>query len=200
MIVSGIAKKLYLKFYLDDNTIEILDEKAAFLKRIYYPDVKLTDLYVGSSITVFHRLIQLKKCANSFTENYMNSREVHLITVFSLKESHETGRFLRLFDKYDLNIGKIRTTKTGFSGYGIDIDEDSIIIEAIVLKSIDIQSFINDSNNIFSNSVTMVLGADKISVRFDDDVYLEYYSGKGFHINYSVYMSYVKHINSSNKA
>jgi hypothetical protein len=34
----------------------------------------------------------------------------------------------------------------------------------------------------------------------NDDVYLEYYSGKGFHINYSVYMSYVKHINSSNKA
>jgi hypothetical protein len=34
----------------------------------------------------------------------------------------------------------------------------------------------------------------------DDDVYLEYYSGKGFHINYSVCVSYVKHINLSNKA
>jgi hypothetical protein len=34
----------------------------------------------------------------------------------------------------------------------------------------------------------------------DDDVYLEYFSGKGFHMNYSVCMSYVKHINSSNKA
>jgi hypothetical protein len=34
----------------------------------------------------------------------------------------------------------------------------------------------------------------------DDDVYLEYYSGKGFHINYSVYMSYVKHINPANEA
>jgi hypothetical protein len=34
----------------------------------------------------------------------------------------------------------------------------------------------------------------------DNDVYLEYYSGKGFHINYSVYMSYVKHINSSSTA
>jgi hypothetical protein len=34
----------------------------------------------------------------------------------------------------------------------------------------------------------------------DDDVYLKYFSGKGFHINYSVYISYVKHINSSNKA
>jgi hypothetical protein len=30
----------------------------------------------------------------------------------------------------------------------------------------------------------------------DDDGYLEYYSGKRFHINYSVYRSYVKHINS----
>jgi hypothetical protein len=28
----------------------------------------------------------------------------------------------------------------------------------------------------------------------DDDVYLQHYSGKGFDINYSVYMSYVKHI------
>jgi hypothetical protein len=34
----------------------------------------------------------------------------------------------------------------------------------------------------------------------DNDVYIEYYSGKGFHINYSVYMSYVKHINPANKA
>jgi hypothetical protein len=34
----------------------------------------------------------------------------------------------------------------------------------------------------------------------DEAVYLECYSGKGFHMNYSVCMSYVKHINSSNKA
>jgi hypothetical protein len=34
----------------------------------------------------------------------------------------------------------------------------------------------------------------------DDEIYLEYYSGKVFHINYSVYMSYVKHMISSNKA
>jgi hypothetical protein len=33
----------------------------------------------------------------------------------------------------------------------------------------------------------------------DDDVSLEYYIGKGFHINCSVYMSYVKQINSSDK-
>jgi hypothetical protein len=35
----------------------------------------------------------------------------------------------------------------------------------------------------------------------DDDVYLEKLQyGEGFHIIYSVYMSYVKHINPANKA
>ena len=43
--VSGLSKKLFFKFFLDDNTIEILDEKAAFLKRIYYADISLNDLY-----------------------------------------------------------------------------------------------------------------------------------------------------------
>lgn len=164
MTVSGIPKKLYLKFYLDDNTIEISEETKVFLKRIFYPDVKLTDLYVGNSITVFNRLIQIKKCANIFSENYMNSKEIHLITVFDLSESSESGKFLRLFDKYNLNIGKIKTTKSGFSRFNIDISKDSVIIEAIVLKSIDIQSFINESNKIFSNSITVVLSAEKILV------------------------------------
>jgi hypothetical protein len=33
----------------------------------------------------------------------------------------------------------------------------------------------------------------------DNNIYLKDDSGKGFHINYSIYKSYVKHINSSNK-
>jgi hypothetical protein len=50
--VSGLLQTLYLKFYLDDNTIELLKGTSTFLKRIYYPDVALSDLFVGNSITV----------------------------------------------------------------------------------------------------------------------------------------------------
>lgn len=50
--VSGILQTLYLKFFLDDNTIEILKGTSTFLKRIFYPEVKLSDLFVGNSITV----------------------------------------------------------------------------------------------------------------------------------------------------
>jgi hypothetical protein len=55
--ISELTHRLYLKFFLDDNTIEILSEKSAFLKRIYYPEVKLQDLFVGNSITMFVLLI-----------------------------------------------------------------------------------------------------------------------------------------------
>jgi hypothetical protein len=35
---------------------------------------------------------------------------------------------------------------------------------------------------------------DEVRRYNDDDVYLEYYNGNEFHINYSVYISYVKHM------
>lgn len=50
--ISELTNTLHLKFFLDDNTIEILRDKSTFLKRIYYPDVRLRDLYVGNSITM----------------------------------------------------------------------------------------------------------------------------------------------------
>lgn len=51
--VSGLLQTLYLKFFLDDNTIEVLKGNSMFLKRIYYPDVKLSDLFVGNSINMY---------------------------------------------------------------------------------------------------------------------------------------------------
>ncbi len=50
--VSGILQTLYLKFFLDNNTIELLHNNTIFLKRIFYPEVRLEDLYIGSSVTV----------------------------------------------------------------------------------------------------------------------------------------------------
>jgi hypothetical protein len=49
----------------------------------------------------------------------------------------------------------------------------------------------------YEKKLSMFLSPDKnkhCHVLDDDNFYLEYYCGKGFHINYSVYMSYVNHI------
>jgi hypothetical protein len=52
--VSTSVQKMFLKYFLEDDTIEILHSTRsnAFLKRIYYPDVTFADLFIGNSITV----------------------------------------------------------------------------------------------------------------------------------------------------
>lgn len=65
--VAADVKKLYLKYWVEDNTLELVcslfvfphlsklkPEKgqSAFLKKIHYPQVRIQDLYLGSSLTM----------------------------------------------------------------------------------------------------------------------------------------------------
>ncbi len=50
--VSQIMKTLFLKYFIDDRTIEILQDKKTFLKRIFYEDISVQDFYLGNSVTM----------------------------------------------------------------------------------------------------------------------------------------------------
>lgn len=50
--ISGLLNEMFLKYYLDDNTMEILQQHSAFLKRIYYPEVTQSDLFIGNTLTM----------------------------------------------------------------------------------------------------------------------------------------------------
>ena len=167
--VSGLSKKLFFKFFLDDNTIEILDEKAAFLKRIYYADISLNDLYVGNSITIFSRVLVITSYANVATAKYMGSREVHFVTVVGMSESNKLGRFLNLCSSHKLNIGKIRTNSKTFSNFEINVPKDSIVIETVALTGVNIESFIEDCSKLLYNSTTMALSTVKATVSRDEN-------------------------------
>ena len=49
--VTRTTKVLWLKMYLEDGTIELLEEgRGAYLKRIFCPEITLHDLYIGNKI------------------------------------------------------------------------------------------------------------------------------------------------------
>lgn len=50
--VSKIKHTVYLKYFVDDNTLELVQDKAVFLKRIFYPEITTSDLFIGSSFTM----------------------------------------------------------------------------------------------------------------------------------------------------
>jgi hypothetical protein len=162
---SGLSKKFYFKFFLDDNTIEILDEKSAFLKRIFYPDVTLNDLYLGNSITVHSRVLVIKGFANAATEKFMSEREDHFVTIVTSSESNKVGQFLSFCSSSKMNIGKVRTTSGGFKSFGLEVPENSIILETVVFHGVDIGLFIESCAKIMPMSLTIALPSAKITVR-----------------------------------
>jgi nucleoside-diphosphate kinase len=107
--ISGQLNKLYLKYYLDDNTIEILTDTRTFLARIYYPDVTVTDLFLGNSITVYNRLITIKGYCNEATTRYMESREIHFLVVIGSEGLSNVGRILQLAKQHKLITGKLKS-------------------------------------------------------------------------------------------
>lgn len=165
--VAGLSKKLFLKFFLDDNTIEIHNEKSAFLKRIHYPEISLNDLYVGNTITIYSRVMVINSYANVATAKYMSSREVHFITVVHLTESSKLGYYFDLCSSYKLTIGKVRTTSRDFSNFGLNVPKDCIVIETVALNGVDMEAFIGECTKLLHASLTMVLSTSKIMVNWE---------------------------------
>ena len=167
--IAGQSKKLFFKFFLDDNTIEILDEKSAFLKRIFYPEVTLNDLYIGNSVTVHSRVLVIQSFANAATEEFMSEREVHFVTIVSLSESDRIGQFLSFCSSRKTSIGKVRTTSGGFKAFGFDVPENSIVLETVAFHGVDIELFIESCARILPISLTIALSSLKILVRICHD-------------------------------
>lgn len=110
--ISGQIIQLFLKYFLDNNTIELVGEQRTMLARIYYPSVQITDLFLGNSITVYNRLITIKQYANVGTSRYMESREVHFLIVANKRASNILGNIFSLSNAHKLKTGKMRSIGT----------------------------------------------------------------------------------------
>ena len=110
--ISGQLTTLYLKFFLDDNTIEILtDGTRCLLKRIFYPEVSGGDLFLGNTILVFNRLMVIKEYCNEATVRYMGAREEHYLVVIGEGDRNcgDLSRAFALAKEFKLRVGKVRT-------------------------------------------------------------------------------------------
>jgi nucleoside-diphosphate kinase len=58
---ADILRYYRLFFFPLDNSVEMYDKKMnrVFLKRIEIPSLKLSDMFVGASVTVFSRVLKI---------------------------------------------------------------------------------------------------------------------------------------------
>ena len=166
--LSRILNVIYMKFYLDDGTIELLHSKmkSQFLARIFYPEVTLSDLYLGNSITVFNRLLTVKAYANSATERYMSQREEHFFASIEGSAKQKVGDLMTLGTKYGLTFNRVKTSGSSFFEEDVNIVAGDLVIEFVSVSKIDSVAFINEARSLSSGISIDVREASLISKLF----------------------------------
>eukprot|EP01038_Epipyxis_sp_PR26KG_P005045 gene5045-7042_t len=152
--ISQINHTIFLKYFLDDNTIELLENKSTFLKRIFCPEINLASLFIGNSVTIFGRLMMIKAYANTATTAYIGSRETRYGCVIRKKLMNSMGRVFVLAKNNKLRLGKVFTV--GISIPFVDISQDITIsleegdsfVEVIGFNVNNKSKFLNELSNL----------------------------------------------------
>lgn len=144
--VSGLLTPFYLKYFLDDNTIEILTAKSTFLKKIYYPDVTVSDLFIGNTITVYNRLLVVKKFANSATTAFMNAREVRFLCIVGKNELKQFGKLMLAAKNCGLVMGKIITMSADYNSDSICANKGDVAVEVVGILAAKKDKFLTSLN------------------------------------------------------
>jgi len=73
---ASLTFKYQLMYYTADGSIEMYDIKnrRTFLKKVVYPSVTEGELYIGSTITVFSRQLNIIEYADVFTQKKLDQK------------------------------------------------------------------------------------------------------------------------------
>lgn len=157
--------KLYLKFFLEDGTIELLKsglKQSTFLKRIHYPQVSIQDMFIGSSLSIFNRIIILTDYANSATRDYLMSREVHFLCIIKADSLNKLNRVLDVVDQHRLSVGRTRTANQSVPNAGVDGGD--IVFEFVGIQGQNGEDFIGDVDKLNAGAMVTTAHFQEISV------------------------------------
>lgn len=143
--IAREVTKLWLKFFLEDGTIELIKngiKQSNFLKRIHYPQVTIQDMYIGSTLSIYNRVIILTDYANSGTRDYLLSREVHFMCVVRKDALEDLTRIFKVVDQHRLSLGRVRTAKSTVKD--INADPGDIVFEFVGIAGQKGEDFIGD--------------------------------------------------------
>ena len=158
--VSGFVKVVYLKYFMDDHTIELVQENAMLLKRIFYPDVTLSDLFIGNSFTVYSRVFLIKKYANIATTQYMQEKEVHYLCKIS-EDPSSLGNIITAASSSKLVFVKARTSTSNVLDF--NISRGDTLLQFVSVKGKN-NSFLSDVKALGSSAINVsILPVEKIS-------------------------------------
>lgn len=170
--VSTLLHTIFMKYYLDDDTIELLHSKmkSQFLARIYYPEVKLTDMFVGNSITVFNRLLAVKGYCNDATRKFMEEREIHIMMTIRGKDIQAICDVMKSAMKYNFFTNRVKKIANDLKVINCDAKSLDLIVEFVSTETkdpTDADNFISEASSCIPDITSTIDTAVEITRIFE---------------------------------
>ena len=111
--MAGIVRKYQLYYYPDDNTIEMHDMKIKkiFLKKVNYPEITMTNLYLGSDITVYSRKLKIVEYGDTYTQKYFDDTRTSTYGMIKPDSYLNIGKIIDMIYAGGFTISKLKMTK-----------------------------------------------------------------------------------------
>jgi len=108
---SQNLKKFALTYYPANNSVELWDIKAhrMFLKRCPMDGgIRMSDLFIGSTVTVFQRQLNIIAYGNPFTKNVLGTAQQRTLAVILPHAMQDAGKVLDVALSEGFSLGHFR--------------------------------------------------------------------------------------------
>ncbi|VDD74977.1 unnamed protein product, partial [Mesocestoides corti] len=107
---SGLIEQFKLNFYPDDNSVEMYDLKhhRLFLRKLKQADLKVSDLYIGSSVNILSRHLRIVQFADEFTSNALSGNSERCVCIISPLGTCSAGKYIGQFEDNGFKIVNLK--------------------------------------------------------------------------------------------
>ncbi|EGR27179.1 nucleoside diphosphate kinase 7, putative [Ichthyophthirius multifiliis] len=110
---AGIVRQFHLYYFINDNLIEIYDlkNKRIFLKKCEYPQIQISNLYIGSILNIYSRQHKILDYADQFTRQKFSSQAAKSLLIIKPDAYLKIGNIIEQIEQNNFNINQIKMTK-----------------------------------------------------------------------------------------
>eukprot|EP00744_Colponema_vietnamica_P001880 GILI01003054.1.p1 GENE.GILI01003054.1~~GILI01003054.1.p1 ORF type:complete len:376 (+),score=110.48 GILI01003054.1:153-1280(+) len=110
---ASLVRQYQLSFWPADNTVDMYDIKnrRTFLKRCEYPALKLADLFIGASVTVFSRMLKVVDYADLFTKGELERKRSKTFAMIKPDAYNQIGKIVDAIYRDGFVISKLKMVR-----------------------------------------------------------------------------------------
>lgn len=107
---AAMIRSYHLFFFPVDNTVELFDikQRRTFLKRCNYPSITLGDLYIGSQISIYSRVLKIKDFGDEFTRRELSVKKGKSLALIKPVAFGQWGEIISILQSKNYKIANMK--------------------------------------------------------------------------------------------